>query len=113
MPDQRLLALVRANEIRSGRKAIKDKLATRELLLDDVLEREPPECLQTMRLGDLIAAAYGFGPTKAKAALRRLRYSETRQVGSLSKRERRAVVAMLAKYNGRALYGAAHREYVC
>lgn len=113
MPDQNLLALARANQVREERKAIKDKLARRELLLDDVLEQPIPRCLANMRVVDLIASARGFGQPKAKRVIKRFRHPESRRLGSLSKPQRVELVLLLARHNGQALYGAAHREYIC
>ncbi len=112
-PDQKRLAnLRRANAIRSERRELKARLATREVLLDDLLEAPPP-CILTATVFEVITWAPGFGRRKAEAALRRLREPDGRTVGALSKRRRLELIDLLGRHNGRALRGAAYADYLC
>lgn len=91
---------------------VKEALCARRLLLDDVIELVP-DCAKTARVYDVIQWAPGFGRTKAEQALKRLREPGSRRLGDLSKRRRRELILILAQANRRALWGAAHREYIC
>lgn len=115
MPDlqQAREALAKADRIRYERSELKKLLAVREIGLDDILERtEVPECIQNMRLVDLIQAGRQFGPTKAKRVMRISRLGESTRVGSLSLRQRKEVVRVMAHHFPRPLYGAAWRDYL-
>lgn len=83
-------------------------------MLDDILDAEEvPECLDTIRLVDLVAAARGFGKVKAKRiVVHYFRESESTKLGSLSRRRRRELLRLLESHYPRALYGVKWRDYV-
>jgi hypothetical protein len=91
---------------------VKEALADRRLLLDDVIELVP-DCARTARVYDVIQWAPGFGRVKAEQALKRLREPGHRRLGDLNRRQRRELILILARSNRQALWGAAHREYIC
>lgn len=62
---------------------------------------------------DVIAWAPFFGPVKASAAMRSLGEAEHRLLGHMTRQRRQELVKVLARRNSKALWGAAHREYVC
>lgn len=111
-PDQRRFNLLRANQVRSERAVLKERMARREVLLDDILQA-PPECALTATVFDVIRWAPFFGETKARAALRRLGEPEHRLLGHMTRRRRLALIQIIGRHNPKALWGAAHRDYIC
>ncbi len=62
--EQRLRALRLANEIRSARAKLKKELASGEIELAQILA-QPPECVQTARVRDVLLALPKIGSVKA------------------------------------------------
>ena len=73
MSAQALVALSKANEIRSARAALKVRIAKGEIDREGVCEllREPPPELHSMRVAALLMALPHFGSTKVQTILRR------------------------------------------
>jgi hypothetical protein len=91
---------------------LKEALAERRVYLDDLLEL-CPDGLMTARAYDVITWAPYFGPVKAQRALKRIGEPMHRRLGDMPRRRRRELVYVIAKDYSRALWGAAHREYIC
>lgn len=91
---------------------LKESLHRRDIRLDDVLEI-CPDCAANARVFDVIQWAPFFGETKAKAAMKRLGEPEHRLLGHMTRERRRELVRVLARSNRKALWGAAHRDYLC
>ena len=85
--EQRLLALGRANEIRLGRAKVRREIGTRRLSAADVL-MDSPECVLSMSIFDLLMAQPRWGRTRSLKVLAVARISESKQVGSLTERQR-------------------------
>lgn len=73
MNAQALSALSKANEIRSARARLKQRIAKGEVGREGICEvlKDPPDQFRGMKVYDLIKALPSFGPTKAKTILRR------------------------------------------
>lgn len=92
--EQRLLALGRANEIRLGRAKVRREIGTRRLSAADVL-LDPPECVLSMPIFELLMAQHRYGRSRSSGLLRRVRISEGRLIGALTDRERRLLAEAL------------------
>jgi hypothetical protein len=91
---QRLDALKRANDIRSERARLKECLRAGELTIADVLG-EPPPCVHTAKVLDLLLAVPKYGRVKANRVLERCRVSPARTVNGLTPRQRKELLDML------------------
>lgn len=92
--EQRAAALARANDVRTRRAQVKRELVTGELSIGDVL-LDPPECLLSMRVGDLVCSLPRFGERRAARFLSRVPVSAVRRVGGLTFRERKRLAWLL------------------
>lgn len=93
-PDQRLDALMRANQIRVRRAQLKRDLkaghaSIRALLLDS------PDYIQTAKVFDVLLALPGFGRVRVYELLTRCRISPNKTIGGLSRRQREQLVSLL------------------
>jgi hypothetical protein len=91
---QRMEALRRANDIRSERARVKDRLRNGELTITDVLV-EPPGCVYTAKVLDLLLAVPKYGRVKANRLLERCRISPAKTVNGLTPRQRKELLDML------------------
>jgi len=87
-------ALRRANDIRSERARLKDRLRTGELAITNVLQ-DPPPCVHTAKVLDLLLAVPKFGRVKANRLLERCRVSPAKTVNGLTPRQRKELLDML------------------
>lgn len=94
--NQRHAALARANTIRLARAALKREIQAGEQRVVDVLADCPPEA-QSMSLAELIGAQHRWGEARTLRVLRRAELSETKPVGHLTPRQRRALIACLER----------------
>lgn len=91
---QRRAALRLANETRSRRAQLKRDLKAGRARLVDLLA-DPPEYLETMKVGDLLISTPKWGQVKARKALRACEISPSRTVGGVSPRQRKWLVAWI------------------
>lgn len=89
---QRNDALVKANDIRVRRAALK-----RTLTFDRAVEvvAEPPPWAAAMKALDLLVALPRIGKIKARETLRACQISDSKTVGGLSDRQRSVLVAAI------------------
>jgi hypothetical protein len=92
--DQRMEALLRANNVRSQRAALKTALKSGQVSITAVIQ-SPPDYLLTAKILDVIMAAPKFGRVKAARVMERCRVSPSKTVGGLSERQRRELVDAL------------------
>lgn len=90
--EQRMVALGKANRIRSARAEMKRDLKAKKATVSDILGN-PPEFSLTMKVFDLLVAAPKTGRVKANKALVRMRISPSRTIGGLSERQRAELLA--------------------
>lgn len=93
---QRLEALHRANEVRSGRAQLKKNVASGSVRMTDILSR-PPECAKTQKVHDLLLALPKQGPARVARLLARCRISPSKTVASLSDRQRTELIGRLSR----------------
>jgi fructosamine-3-kinase len=91
---QRLRALERANEVRLARAYLKRQIAEGEVSVADVILESPWEA-SSWALGELLLSQRRWGSTRSRKFLTRLQIAETKQVGTLTERQRRILAAQL------------------
>ena len=91
---QHLRALQRANEVRLARAELKRRVAEGELTVAEVVLESPWEA-QSMAIADLLMSQRRWGRTRCRRFLAQVPLSETKTVGSLTERQRRAVASLL------------------
>ncbi len=103
---QHLRALARANEVRLARAELKRRVLTGEVSVASVIL----ECaweVESMTVADLLLAQRRWGAARCRTFLQRIPLSETKTVGSMTERQRRAVADSLSACE----YGMASRRY--
>lgn len=93
---QRMDALARANHIRSQRAQLKRELKAGRVSIDKLL-LQPPACIDTAKVFDLLLAVPRYGRVKVNKVLAHCRISPSKTVGGLSERQRGELVAMLRR----------------
>ncbi len=88
---QRLIALRRANDIRSARAKLKLDLKAGNVTASDVLSHPTPETLG-MKVYDLLLAQRSWGKVKVRKTLNRKEISPSKTIGGLSARQRELLV---------------------
>ncbi len=91
---QRMDALRRANDIRSERARLKEALRNGDVSITDVLA-DPPACVSTAKVLDLVLAVPKYGRVKANKLLERCRVSSSKTVNGLTPRQRKELLDML------------------
>jgi hypothetical protein len=91
---QHLRALQRANEVRLARAELKRRVAEGELTVAEVVLDSPWEA-DSMAIADLLMSQRRWGRTRCRRFLAQVPLSETKTIGSLTDRQRRAVAAEL------------------
>ena len=91
---QRMDALRRANDIRSERARLKEQLRTGEVVIVEVLA-EPPVCVHTAKVMDLLLAVPKYGRVKAAKVLERCRISPARTINGLTPRQRKELLEIM------------------
>jgi hypothetical protein len=103
---QYMRALERANQVRLARADLKRRIAAAEVHVADVILHCPWEAT-SMAVGDLLMSQRRWGQTRCRKFLAQVPMSETKQVGSMTERQRQTLAMMLgAKEWGRTLDGA-------
>lgn len=91
---QRMDALVTANEIRTKRAQLKRNLKAGRVLIGDLL-LEPPEYIYTAKVFDMLLATPKYGRVKVNKILNQCRISPSKTVGGLSQRQRLEIITKL------------------
>jgi hypothetical protein len=95
-----LVALGKANEVRVARARLKQRLREGGDRIEHVLA-EPPECVATASVFDLLVAVPKIGPVRAGRLLTAARVRQTKTIGSLSERQRADLIRLLHSRTGR------------
>lgn len=91
---QHLQALQRANRVRLARAELKRRIAEGEITAAEVILSSPWEA-SSMAIGDVLMSQRRWGGTRCRKFLAMFRITETKTVGSLTERQRRALAAQL------------------
>ena len=95
MPDiQRSRALAHANRVRGERARLKRALANGQRHASEVISN-PPFNLMSMPVGQIVGSQRGWGPIRSRRLLQSAAVPEGKHVGTLTERQRRAILAML------------------
>ena len=92
---QHLQALSRANQVRLARAELKRRVGCGEITASDVILESPWEA-ESMTVADLLMSQRRWGITRCRKVLAQIPVSETKTVGSLTERQRRALALLLA-----------------
>ena len=93
---QRMEALARANHIRTQRAKIKRELRAGRVSIDKLL-LNPPSCVDTAKVFDLLLAVPRYGRVKVNKILAHCRISPSKTIGGLSERQRAELVMLLRR----------------
>jgi hypothetical protein len=93
---QWLNALDRANDVRSRRALVKHELAAGTLRIVDLLAN-PPSCVETATVRQLLLALPRFGPVKVRRLLVHCRIADAKTVAALTDRQRGVLIEQLSR----------------
>jgi hypothetical protein len=91
---QHLRALARANQIRLARAALKRQIAGGRTPAAEVILEAPWEAA-SMTVADVLTSQRRWGTTRCRKVLSAVQISETKTVGALTERQRRALARRL------------------
>lgn len=91
---QRLRALERANEIRLARAGLKRRIAKGQTSAADVILTCPKEAV-SWSVGELLMSQRRWGSTRCRKFLFHTQILETKQIGTLTERQRRVLATGL------------------
>ena len=91
---QHLRALEHANRVRLARAELKRQVADGDANVSDVVLGCPWEA-ESMSIADLLMSQHRWGRTRCRRFLASIPMSETKTVGSMTERQRRALAARL------------------
>jgi hypothetical protein len=94
-PQQRLLALDRANHVRNARATLKRRLRAGEIAAAEAILRGSRDT-DTMTVAELLLSQRGWGPRRSSKMLRSVSLSEKKTLGSLTQRQRLMLAAVLS-----------------
>ncbi len=98
---QHLRALARANEVRLARAEMKRRVHEGELTVADVILDAPWEA-DTMSVAELLMSQRRWGHTRCRKLLQSIPMTETKTVGSMTERQRRATATLLGGHRADA-----------
>ncbi len=91
---QHMKALQRANEVRLARALLKRNVAEGALDVDEVILTCPWEAA-SMTIAELLLSQRRWGATRCTRFLAEIGITETKTIGSMTERQRRALAAQL------------------
>jgi hypothetical protein len=92
---QHLKALARANQVRVARAVLKRRIATGDVTVPQVLVACPWHAT-TMSISELLMSQRSWGRTRSRRLLVSAGIPETKRLGNLTERQRKATAALLA-----------------
>ena len=107
---QHLRALERANAVRLARAELKRKVADGEVSAAEVILSSPWEA-ESMTVSDLLTSQRRWGHTRCRKFLQCVPMSETKTIGSMTDRQRRAIAHMLGEGTAEAPHAERQRGY--
>ena len=91
---QHMRALKQANRVRLARAELKRQVTDGEASVADVVLECPGEA-ESMAIADLLTSQHRWGRTRCRRFLASIPMSETKTVGSMTERQRRALAGRL------------------
>ncbi|MDP9400561.1 MAG: hypothetical protein M3P39_06375 [Actinomycetota bacterium] len=95
-PPQHLRALARANQVRLARAELKRRIGAGRLTAGEVIRTCPPEA-EGMAVAELLTSQRRWGHNRVRRVLAEVMVSETKTLGSMTERQRRALDELLAR----------------
>jgi hypothetical protein len=92
---QHMRALEQANRVRLARAELKRQIAEGEVTAAEIVLTCPWEA-ESMSIGDLLMSQHRWGRTRCHRFLSSLRMSETKQIGTLTQRQREELAERLS-----------------
>jgi hypothetical protein len=92
---QHMRALAQANRVRLARAELKRQVAEGEMSVADVVLGCPWEA-ESMTISDLLMSQHRWGRTRCRRFLASIPMTETKTIGSMTDRQRRALASTLA-----------------
>jgi hypothetical protein len=92
--EQHMRALQQANRVRLARAELKRQVTDGETSVADVVIECPWEA-ESMAIADLLMSQHRWGRTRCRRFLASIPMSETKTVGSMTERQRRALAGRL------------------
>ena len=92
---QHMRALAQANRVRLARAELKRQVAEGETSVAEVV-LDCPWQAESMTISDLLMSQHRWGRTRCRRFLASIPMSETKTVGTMTDRQRRALAGMLA-----------------
>jgi hypothetical protein len=92
---QHMRALEQANRVRHARAELKRRVAEGELPASEVVLESPWEA-ESMSIADLLTSQHRWGKERCRRFLAAVPMLETKTIGSMTERQRRALAARLA-----------------
>jgi len=89
-------ALERANEVRIKRAQLKRDLKAGRVSIHSLV-LDPPECVETAKVFDMLLAAPKYGRVKVNKVLAHCRIAPSKTIGGLSERQRSELVSLLSR----------------
>jgi hypothetical protein len=108
---QHLRALEHANRVRLARADMKRKIAAQELSAAEVILSSPWQ-VSRMEISDLLMSQRRWGRARCRRLLVALGVPENKQIGTLTERQRRALVAMLGSDDASSAASSRHARPV-
>jgi hypothetical protein len=87
-------ALAQANRVRLARADLKRQVADGDVTVSEIVLSCPWEA-ESMTISDLLMSQHRWGRTRCRRFLSSIPMSETKTIGSMTDRQRRALAAML------------------
>jgi hypothetical protein len=87
-------ALAQANRVRLARAELKRQVADGEIAVGEVVLRCPWEA-ESMAIADLLMSQHRWGRTRCRRFLASIPMTETKTIGTMTERQRRALAALL------------------
>ena len=94
--EQRLRALEQANEVRTARARLKKQLASGEIELVQILA-DPPACVRTARMRDLLLEVPKIGSVRAGRILAQCGIAHSKTLGGLTDRQRGELINLFRR----------------
>jgi hypothetical protein len=106
---QHMRALAQANRVRLARAELKRQVSEGETTVSDVVLGCPWEA-ESMTISDLLMSQHRWGRTRCRRFLSSIPMSETKTIGTMTDRQRRALAATLAGDPGYTVAELAWRQ---
>jgi len=94
--EQRLRALEQANEVRTARAKLKKQLASGKIELVQILA-DPPACVRTARMRDVLLAVPKIGSVRAGRILAQCGIAHSKTLGGLTDRQRGELINLFRR----------------